>query len=53
MQSMLIAIGYSCGNSGADGDFGNNTLNALLSFQKDHNLDADGIYGKKSKAALE
>lgn len=53
MQTMLIAIGYSCGSSGADGAFGKNTETALIQFQKDHDLDADGIYGKKSKAALE
>lgn len=51
MQTMLNAIGYSCGT--ADGIFGKNTETALIQFQKDHNLDADGIYGKKSKAALE
>ena len=53
MQSMLIALGYNCGKSGADGDFGKNTEKALIQFQKDHNLTADGIYGEKSKAALE
>ena len=29
MQTMLIACGYSCGATGADGDFGNNTLTAV------------------------
>ena len=53
MQSMLITLGYNCGKSGADGDFGKNTEKALIQFQKDHNLAADGIYGEKSKAALE
>ncbi len=53
MQTMLIAVGYSCGNSGADGDFGNNTLIALKAFQKDNGLTVDGIYGTKSKTALE
>lgn len=53
MQSMLIALGYNCGNSGADGDFGQNTLSALKAFQKDNNLDIDGIYGPKSKEKLE
>jgi len=51
MQTMLNAIGYSCG--AADGIFGKNTEKALIQFQKDHNLDTDGIYGKKSKAVLE
>lgn len=53
MQTMLIACGYSCGSSGADGDFGNNTLAALKAFQKDAGLAVDGIYGPVSKAALE
>ena len=33
MQTMLIACGYSCGASGADGDFGKNTLAALTASQ--------------------
>ena len=53
MQNMLISLGYNCGNSGADGDFGKNTLSALKQFQKDHNLNIDGIYGPASKTALE
>ncbi len=53
MQTMLIAVGYSCGNAGADGSFGSNTFNALTAFQKDYNLSVDGIYGKNSKAKLE
>ena len=53
MQKMLIAIGYSCGSCGADGDFGNDTLNALKKFQADFNLEVDGLYGSASKAKLE
>ena len=53
MQTMLIACGYSCGSTGADGDFGKNTLAALEAFQKDKGLAVDGIYGPISKAALE
>ena len=52
MQTMLIACGYSCGSTGADGSFGNNTRNALMRFQGDHGLTVDGIYGPKSHAAL-
>jgi peptidoglycan hydrolase-like protein with peptidoglycan-binding domain len=53
MQTMLIACGYSCGSTGADGDFGKNTEAALRAFQKDNGLTVDGIYGPVSKAALE
>ena len=53
MQTMLIACGYSCGSSGADGDFGNNTLAGLKAFQKDAGLTADGVYGEAAKTALE
>lgn len=53
LQTRLIACGYSCGSYGADGSFGGATENALKAFQSDHGLDADGIYGAKSKAALE
>lgn len=52
MQTMLIYCGYSCGKSGADGDFGLNTDVALRAFQKDNNLTIDGKYGNASKAAL-
>lgn len=53
MQKMLIKCGYSCGKSGADGDFGENTLTAVKAFQKASGLAVDGLYGAKSKAALE
>ena len=52
MQKMLIACGYSCGDCGADGIFGNDTLKALETFQKAVGLSVDGVYGPKSKAAL-
>lgn len=49
---MLIACGYPCGSAGADGSFGGATYAALKAFQRTHDLDDDGIYGAKSKAAL-
>lgn len=52
MQKMLIKLGYSCGKAGIDGDFGTNTYNALIKFQKENNLEVDGKYGPKSKAKL-
>lgn len=46
MQILLIGYGYSCGIDGADGDFGTNTKNALLRYQRAAGLTADGICGK-------
>lgn len=53
MQTMLIAVGYSCGSYGADGDFGSDSDKALRKFQEDYGLIVDGKYGAKSKAKLE
>jgi len=53
LQSALIRLGYSCGAWGADGDFGDATELALKAFQRDHGLEADGVCGPKSCAALE
>lgn len=53
LQKMLIELNYSCGKSGADGNFGKNTLSAVKEFQKNNNLTVDGIYGEKTKKKLE
>lgn len=52
MQKRLIALGYSCGSFGADGEYGSGTLEAVKEFQKDKNLEADGIYGENTAKAL-
>ena len=52
MQAALIAKGYSCGNAGADGEYGSNTEKAVEAFQKATGLTADGIVGKKTVTAL-
>ena len=52
LQNLLIKKGYNCGNSGADGIFGDNTYNAVISFQKDYNLSCDGIVGIATWGAL-
>ena len=52
LQEDLIAIGYSCGDAGADGDFGQGTYNAVVAFQKDHNLEVDGIVGPNTWVAI-
>lgn len=52
MQSMLIKCGFSCGVSGADGDFGKATEQALKDFQKANGLIVDGLYGANSRSKL-
>lgn len=52
MQQYLIALGYSCGANGADGKFGTATHRALLRFQKDQGVYADGICGPVTWTAL-
>lgn len=51
-QKALIAKGYSCGSSGADGQFGDGTQDAVMRFQKAHGLKTDGIVGKDTCAKL-
>lgn len=41
LQERLNELGYSVGT--ADGDFGNKTYNAIVSYQTDRGLDATGI----------
>jgi peptidoglycan hydrolase-like protein with peptidoglycan-binding domain len=52
LQQTLIAKGYSCGSSGADGKFGIGTKTAVKKFQTSKGLQADGICGPKTWAAL-
>ena len=52
LQEKLIKLGYDCGPDGADGDFGKNTLAAVLKFQSEHNLETDGEVGPLTNAAL-
>lgn len=51
-QKCLIAKGYSCGHLGADGQYGDDTKNAVIRFQQASGLSADGIVGEKTCAAL-
>ena len=59
IQNCLISLNYSCGASGADGNFGSNTEKAVISYQKNHKdinnnrLSVDGIVGKKTWNAIE
>ena len=52
MQGELIAMGFGCGPDGADGDFGNNTRNAVCRFQSAHGLEVDGVCGKNTRTVL-
>lgn len=46
LQTKLKALGYDIDN--IDGDFGNVTLRAVLAFQTDNGMDADGIVGDET-----
>lgn len=45
LQTLLIARGFSCGETGADSDFGSATKAAVLNFQRANGLEVDGIVG--------
>lgn len=57
-QTILIALGYDCGNKPlfgtekADGDFGRSTERAVAFFQSKNGLDVDGEIGGATWAAL-
>lgn len=52
VQSALEAKGYSVGDSGIDGDFGDTTNAAVRKFQADRGLEVDGIVGPMTQTAL-
>lgn len=52
LQRLLIANGVDCGESGADGDFGAMTEEALTAYQKAKKLTANGTADAKTWAAL-
>ena len=52
LQTKLIQRGYNLEPFGADGSFGAKTEAAVVAFQKNNNLVADGIVGKNTWNAL-
>lgn len=52
LQQLLFSKGYSVGNCGDDGEFGEATEKAVLNFQTDRKISADGIVGEKTWAEL-
>lgn len=52
VQQLLIANGYFCGATGADGIYGDNTENALLLYQEDRGLVPDAVVGPMTLSSL-
>lgn len=53
LQSQLLKLGYTLPKYGADGDFGNETMNALKQFQQDNNIITTGVYDTTTKKTME
>ena len=52
LQILLIGNDCSCGDCGADGDFGSATKTALVKYQTEKNLEVDGVCGPKTWAKI-
>jgi len=52
LQILLMGRGYSCGNCGADGVFGNDTHSAVSRYQRAKGLQIDGIAGEQTMGSL-
>ena len=45
LQRLLFVKGYSIGTSGVDGSFGKDTESAVKEYQRNHELEIDGVVG--------
>ena len=52
LQTKLIQKGYDLVPYGADGKYGNKTMEAVKQFQRDNGLQVDGITGRNTWAAI-
>lgn len=52
VQEALISKDFPCGKSGADGEYGSKTVDAVRAFQVSQELTADGVCGKQTVNAL-
>lgn len=53
LQKDLLKMGYDLGPDGADGDYGNNTKNAVMKFQREHHIEpVDGEVGDDTRKVL-
>jgi peptidoglycan hydrolase-like protein with peptidoglycan-binding domain len=52
VQQLLSGLRYNVGPGGSDGVFGFGTEQAVIAFQREHRLVADGIVGPATSAAL-
>ena len=52
LQARLMELGYKLPKYGADGEYGKETVEAVKAFQLDRGLEADGIAGEATLAAL-
>ena len=52
LQQRLMELGYALHKYGADGEYGSETATAVKAFQLDRGLEADGIAGEATLAAL-
>ena len=50
IQKKLNELGYNCGKP--DGKYGNDTAKAVMKFQEDNGIKADGIYGSATNKLM-